>query len=431
MPPYIRTPPFVHQDSLSSIASSGGKSSSTSDAESSQSSATESDSTVAGEKASDPVATVPDTPIVSNGPRKIAKIKYSLEVYDESNSESKTVTQDDVPFDFSRVYDKNGKEKDLTTGPPAIFEVITTAEGFDKRQRKLNFENAIKALDENARPPTTTPKLPPIKFEDLTVTEITETRMEIHSQKLLGAIREVVDYYPNQNLSGDVVIIHEPYWVLIHHEKELRNLLEKTSSPSKESEPVDEEKAEHLKVLLDFVQPQIDRLVPPIERRLQNKVPTVAFDSLAYLLRPGTLAYCQFDGEWIGCVIMWVKGKKERDSTKIDRWNIHVWFLAYNSEGLFRAYTMSDPDSALETKHSIPRYEGEQNVTSLKVVPKVYWDAIDNGARREQFEARGIRKFDLLRTRFQQMSHKGESLEKEKRLVRREPVVVNIFSLQC
>jgi len=171
--------------------------------------------------------------------------------------------------------------------------------------------------------------------------------------------------------------------------------------------------------LLDFMQPHIDRLVPPIQRRLQNKVPTITFDALWYLLKPGTLAYCQYAGEWIGCVIMRVKGKVERKSIskKIVRCNIHVWFLSF-SGGLFRAYTtMGSPE--FQTKHSIQRYEGEQDVTTLKVVPKEFWDAIDNGARREQFEARGWRKVKLMNPVFQQMSHKGESLEKRKRLVRK------------
>ncbi len=411
MPPYIHVPPDVYQNSISSIASSEDKLSSISDSKSSLSSAT-SVSTVAGDKLSDPTLAAPDDTLVHNGIKKIANIKYSLVVSDEFSSESHTVTQDDVPFDFSRVYDKNGKEKDIGQGPPVIFEVITTAEGFDKRQRKLGFEKSMS--EEYPRPPTTKAKLPPIKFEDLAVTSVTETRIEVHSPKLLGVIREVVDYYPNQNLSGDVVIIHEPYWVLIHHEKELRRLLQSISSPHEEHSSDDEETAKHLKMLLDFVEPQIQRLVPPIEKRLQNKVPTIAFDALGYLLRPGTLAYCQYDGEWIGCVVMLVKAKEERGSTKIDHWNIHVWFLGYNSEGLFRAYT----NSSSETKHQVYRYEGEQDVTSLKVVPKVYWDAIDNGARREQFEARGERKVMLMNARFQQMSHKGETLEKQKLLVR-------------
>lgn len=153
---------------------------------------------------------------------------------------------------------------------------------------------------------------------------------------------------------------------------------------------------------------------------MQNKVPTITVDALWYLLKPGTLAYYQYTGEWIGCVIMRVKGKVNPNfgSRKIIRWNIHVWFLSF-SGGLFRAYTQSDQDPELQTKHLIYQYEGEQDVTTLKVVPKEFWDAIDNGARREQFEARGARKLKLMNPAFQQLGHKGESLERKKRLVRK------------
>ncbi|ESZ91573.1 ATPase [Sclerotinia borealis F-4128] len=423
MPPDIRTPPFVHQNSLSSLSSiesSEDKSSCSSDIENSLSPVT-SESTVAREKLSDPASATPDDPLVPNdGSENTANIKYSLVVSDESSSEPYTLTQNDVPFDFSRLYDKNDKQNDIVQGPPVIFEVIIEAEGFDKRAEQLRFENTIKAPDEHAIPPATTTELPPIKFEDLNVTSVTETRMEIHSQKLLGAIREVVDYYPMQNLSGDVVIIHEPYWILIHHEKELRGLLQKMSSPHEEHSSDNEEIAEHLKILIDFVQPQIHRLVPPIEKRLQNKVPTIAFDALGYLLRPGTLAYCQYEGEWVGCVIMWVK-------KKIAHWNIHVWFLSYDTEGFTRSYTDS---SKSHKKHTIPRYEGEQDVTSLKVVPRVYWDAIDNGARREQFEARGARKVMLLNARFQLMNHKDETLEEQKRLYHGSIILDDLVNIQ-
>lgn len=400
---------FAHHDSQGSIASSDMKSFNTSDEASNQSSATGSDSTVSGDTNSDPVTAMPDTPTV---PMKPVKIKYSLEFYDKFKSEWSTITQDDEAFDLAQVNESSDKNLDAREGPPAIFEIVTKADGWDKRRRKFNFEIGAADQEEAMKSePAEEQKLPPLKFEDIKVTEVTEVRMEIHSKKLLEAVRKVTDYYPNQNLSGDVVIIHEPYWILIHHEKELKQLQKKYSTPGKEG---DKEAAEHLKVLLDFVQPQIDRIVPPIQRRLQNKVPTITFDALWYLLRPGTLAYCQFGGEWIGCVIMQVRGKK-RESKSITRWNVHVWFLSFTNK-LTRPYTFSHSDSDLQTKHSISRYEGEQEITSLPVVPREYWDAIDNGARKKEFETRGARKLKLMSERFQQMNHKGEMLDKNKRL---------------
>jgi hypothetical protein len=188
------------------------------------------------------------------------------------------------------------------------------------------------------------------------------------------------------------------------------------SKPSAAEEVKDagKEKADHLKVMLEFIQPHINRLLPSIQRQIQNKVPTITFDALWYLLRPGTLAYCEFDNEWIGCVIMRVKGKSDPDvySHRIVKWNILVWFLDYAGE-LVRAFTQSKP----ETKHVIHHFEGERDITSLKVIPRVYWDAIDGGARREQFEARGLKKVQLLKSGYKQMNYEGASLDKKGRTV--------------
>ena len=122
---------------------------------------------------------------------------------------------------------------------------------------------------------------------------------------------------------------------------------------------------------------------------------------------------------------MRVKGKEERNSKKIARWNILVWFLDYNAN-LFRGYT----ESGEKGKHVIHRFEGEQDVTSLKVIPREYWDSIDGGARREQFEARGMKKVKLLQSGYKQMNHKGESLEKRRRTYHSRVIVDDRRDLQ-
>jgi hypothetical protein len=412
-----KSPHNAPHDYQASVAPGENKSVYNSDATSSQSSATATNSTtVAGERTSEPAATMPDASIASTASSENVKLSYWLNVYDRLNSRWLEPVIQDEAFDFSRI-NKPSNKYDFSDGTPEVFWVFITVAGVDERGQKGE-------LDGNRDWEQQQRKLPPLKFEDLKVEKVKEVFMEIYSQPLLEAIRQVVDYYPNQNLSGDVVLIHEPYCVLIHHEKELRKLHQKLSSHGKERTSVDIETVKHLEVLLDFLKPHFDRIVLPIERRLQNKVPTIDFDSLWYLLRPGILAYCQYAGEWIGCVIMGVKGQVEENSGKITQWNIQIWFLRF-SGGLGRAFTHSsrDPysvsmrDQIPETGHYIARYEGEKDVTSLEVVPREYWDSIDNGARRERFEARGAMKMEMMNPRFQQMSHKGESIEKKKRLV--------------
>jgi hypothetical protein len=137
-------------------------------------------------------------------------------------------------------------------------------------------------------------------------------------------------------------------------------------------------------------------------------------------LQPGKFAYCLFDNTWIGCVVLRVKGKLHKNSKdrKIARWNILVWFLLGPENGKFiRGYTRTGKPNTNETKHVIHRFEGEMAVTSLPIIPREYWDARDNGARRRQFEARGKKKLDILDGGPREMIFKGSSLAEEKKQV--------------
>ncbi|CAG8951356.1 hypothetical protein HYFRA_00007267 [Hymenoscyphus fraxineus] len=358
---------------------------------------------------------------------KNVNVKYSLEVFDDSKTEWSRVTQHDEAFDLSQVTRGEKKENSPKQISPMVFEIITQANGYDKRTRKFNPEGATENAP--APPSAVEPELPPLKLNDLMVTEIIETRMEIHSDHLIDVIREVVDYYPSQNLAGDIVIIQEPYWVLLHHEKELRKVETRLSSVANIS---DDEKAqaEHLHILLEFIRPHLERIVPPIERRLQKKVPTVTFEALWYLLKPGTLAYCQFDGHWIGCVIMHLKNKFKQGEKKVDRLNVRVWFLDFFLNKLNRAWTRSDRDPSRKTKHAIQQFDGEENVTNLQIIPRKYWDAIDKGAKRKSFEARGLKKITMLQKGHQQMAHDGMSLEKERRVYDGSVIVDDLQNIQ-
>lgn len=181
-----------------------------------------------------------------------------------------------------------------------------------------------------------------------------------------GTIRKVLkpstfpDQLNSQNLDGRVVIIQKPYWVLIHHEKELHEKHTRLTEQPGCTE-ADKEKAEHLKALLDFIKPQSMKPLQPILPLLKNKVPTVSFDGLRYLLKPGTLAYYKYDNEWIGCIILRVNPEAKRKSSKIANWSGSVWYLEWS----YHAYR-------IETKFDIESFEGERDITSLSVIPREY-----------------------------------------------------------
>ena len=64
----------------------------------------------------------------------------------------------------------------------------------------------------------------PVAFEDITITDVSHTRIIINSKDLLEAIRGVITYYPSDRFSGDKVEIQYPYPILVHHLDELEDL---------------------------------------------------------------------------------------------------------------------------------------------------------------------------------------------------------------
>ncbi|TEY44382.1 hypothetical protein BOTCAL_0352g00010 [Botryotinia calthae] len=273
-----------------------------------------------------------------------------------------TIAEEDPLFDLT-IFNGDFKLDEENHQPEpdpslTIFEVIVKAQGYVEPLRGANPNEMNEAHGKDL-----------VKIE-----KINEARIHIHSQSLIEVIREVVGYYPSQSLDDRLVIIQKPYWVLIHHEKELH---EKHTRLTEQPEFIeaDKEKAEHLKALLDFIKPQSMKLLQPILPLLKNKVSTVSFDGLRYLLKPGTLAYYKYDNEWIGCIILRVNSEVKRKSFKITNWNVSVWYLEWS----YHAYR-------IESKFDIESFEGERDITSLKVIPREYWDANDNNARRKKFE---------------------------------------------
>ncbi|KAF7886495.1 uncharacterized protein EAF01_011173 [Botrytis porri] len=360
-----------------------------------------------------------------------AIIKYTLDLDDVKTDERLLIGEENHLFDLT-IFNGDFKLDEENHQPEStprltIFEVIVVAQGYVEHLENPKKENLKKCNETQGSdaekskieaPNSQTVELPVTKArgKDLVkITEIFETRIHIHSQSLIEVIREVVDYYPSQNLDGRVVIIQKPYWVLIHHEKELH---EKHTQLTEQLEctEADKEKAEHLKALLDFIKPQSMKLLQPILPLLKNKVPTVSFDGLRYLLKPGTLAYYKFDNEWIGCIILRVNPEAKRKSSKITNWNVSVWYLEWS----YHAYR-------IETPFEIGSFEGERDITSLKVIPREYWDANDNNARRKKFEDRGLKKMTLLKSGHKQMDYKGKTAEEEERQYHGRIIVDEIF----
>lgn len=207
--------------------------------------------------------------------------------------------------------------------------------------------------------------------------------MHIHSPTLIHALRSVVKYYPGQPLLGESIIIPQPYSILVHHEKELREYGERCH-PSKQMDPVcpKEKTAYHeIKKLLDF----LDQTVMPAVRleRDRNERGLETFDMLWLRLKPGTTTKSQDAGSTYeyGSVIEFVGG----GGGWAQAWDVGYWTLDYNGTYLGTSKRIA----------TIDRFEGEREITDSYVMEdSAFEDPVHESV--ENLVEQGKKFFDLL-----------------------------------
>lgn len=175
--------------------------------------------------------------------------------------------------------------------------------------------------------------------------------------------------------------------MLLHHLAELQKVKSKLDeAPSEQISDNDAEKSRHIQVLLKFLEPDIQKTIKPAQKRLEKSVPTVTFDDIWYLLRPGLLCYFIHDGVWIGCVMKMVTKKNNEDGQAV--WEVETW--SQDSR-----WTKAGIGCAI-FKIDIAVFDGEKLVTSLSVFPRDYYDSKDETGRKAAFRKRGRFLCDIL-----------------------------------
>ncbi|KAH8196619.1 hypothetical protein TruAng_009213 [Truncatella angustata] len=242
-------------------------------------------------------------------------------------------------------------------------------------------------------------------MQSIAITEIKGALIIIHSGILTKIIRDLVEYYPSQNLSGDALIIHEPYSILMHHVSQLRGLManfESDADMQRKANTIIQRK--HLQVLLDFIGPKYQELCSGPIKRLSQALPTIHFSDIWYLMKPGSMAYARWEDQWIGCVI--------ESSTRIppnlfestqEKWEITIWFL--------RASWSSDIVGCATMKMTIDNFDGEKHIYHLPIIPREIHDRSDSNARRILLEERGLKVCEFLQGNSRHLGYKGECLD--------------------
>ncbi|KAI0376345.1 hypothetical protein F5Y04DRAFT_285993 [Hypomontagnella monticulosa] len=344
---------------------------------------------------------VPDTSSVSSGEDPTPNegkekrgdrkgVSYFVEYLDTNNE---TIKREP----YSTMFDLDAARKGIVT-ERSIFDVVTILEtSIPSDQRRYG------------------PRFPSMQgriIDDPIIdVSIKTTRITIHSKPLINAISNVVSYYPSMTLGSDVagevcsiVELTEPYAVIAHHIEELETyrgtyaeehivpnaLLSAAagSVPANTYRACDKETFEHLGTLLSFVKDSIykDRIRDEKLRHARNMC---IFNMLWLLYRPGNTVYLESEGKYRAYVVQLVEVDESVLSAPQKRpspYVVELWNLDFDGRFVGRS----------NRSVTIPYFEGECDITKLKLIPCEFIDKQDNCKTRNQLQDQGRRWFKLI-----------------------------------
>lgn len=341
-------------------------------------------------------------------PQKEADIVYTLAIrrrFDERSPRRVVVDEQmrqDVPFDIPFCVEPLEK-------PQSDFNSRATLPPRSRRSSKI-LEVLTKVLDSrySSREMSKIRRLqhsPPPPISDLRLSRIARRLVLIHSDYLKEILGSLVEYYPEAAYwqSTPPVEIEEPFHVLMHHYSEIQSWIEANEEQSAQQEDNAEERAaqlKHMRVLNGFLRDDYQDKVLPTLALLTETTPTISFEMLWFLFRPGIDVYLQ-TSEGVSAAVVY---KVERDIITIDRpyrrWYVKCWRMASNGSRVARVTCIG----------VIARYDGCREVTSLPVCPTGIWDAHDGGSRRAKIMQRNKISLEALRKGSLHVQYDGPDL---------------------
>ena len=260
-----------------------------------------------------------------------------------------------------------------------------------------------------------------VKKKNLEITSVGSTVMVIRSKPLLEALRARVEYYPSQQLTGSSIQVPEPYHFILHHRKELMQMLGNEATPPGSAIPhhiPDEKGIADIRILLAFLDAKYLRKIEEEEIRHKKSPPTATFEMLWMLLKPGTRVYNDVDGELAAFV---VKSAETDKASNPSYYTVVLWSLDFNGE----LRTCSTTVNALIFARGrrigrciktvrITSFSGERGVESLSIFPISM--AADESLQ-QKLEDAGKIYFHILQKGSEQVNYNGHCLSPNKRYV--------------
>ena len=213
--------------------------------------------------------------------------------------------------------------------------------------------------------------------------------LRIYSPAVINALRSVVEYYPDQDLSGTIIKINWPYPILVHHYTELRDFKTRCDNEDSINLCVREKNAsEHIALVLRFLDDNIMERVRAEEER--NKRGYCTFEDMWVSHKPGrTVAIMDRSqkNQWASYVIYSMSGGILNNPPEI--WTILAWRLAFDGKYLGRvrdtlfSYKF-DGESAFNSKKILfGNFDGREDdvLSDLALNGKKYWKLVRKQCR--------------------------------------------------
>ncbi|UNI23457.1 hypothetical protein JDV02_009275 [Purpureocillium takamizusanense] len=187
--------------------------------------------------------------------------------------------------------------------------------------------------------------------------QVRSPTMIIHSEHLANALRAVVAYYPNVDLSGSPPAFKAPYRPLYHHRRELAEY--RNNQPSCHDADYAETTTRHIDVLLRFLADNLGDAIRLEEERHALETPLATHQYFWLLLKPGIVFYTKKHHIWTAYVLSSFSSPRGSDGA----YRVTGWLLESDGHRLERN---------LE-EFTVSRWQGEQPIASLSLVPESFW----------------------------------------------------------
>lgn len=283
------------------------------------------------------------------------------------------------PFDLNKArYSKQGDvdpEKPGQPVEPPVFRVHTTlSTSIPTSEYSQWYSDGIKRVTDEGI----------LDNPDIFVS-VAEIRITICSSALIKAITTVVSNTGLLSLENNVLQFKDPFQLIAHHFTEFEDLC---ANPVQDGIEDPELTASHLDMLLGYLKPFYgSRITEERERHARN---VCTYRMMWLLFKPGVTVYSESEGRLAAYVVQDVEVDNSilhaSPEDRLKPYVIHLWNLDFDGRYVGRC----------ATSVTIGEFDGERQITSLKVIPCEFIDRGDDGTTRRNMEEKGRRWYGLL-----------------------------------